>query len=313
MSIYKRKDSDIFWVNISAPGQPRIRRSTGTSDRQEAQRLHDEIKAKSWSAPKLNGKTWGKAVISWTEVEERSESELLSLAKFARHFSDRRLSEVTPESVHKALSFCKTAGTYTRYRTMIAAILNLSGAKVNLLVKKDKKKKARAWITREQWEKLYGYLPVHQRAMALFAVATGLRQSNVLTLTWSRVDFNRRLVWIEAEDTKGDEAIAVPLSDEALEALHSVHGKHKEWVFTFRGKPIKDIKTGFQLACARAGLRGFTWHGLRHTWATWHVQNDTPLGVLKDLGAWSDLRMVMTYAHHTPGHVASFANNTRKK
>ena len=63
----------------------------------------------------------------------------------------------------------------------------------------------------------------------------------------------------------------------------------------------------------KEGYVGFTWHGLRHTWATWHIQNGTPVEVLKDLGGWSDLRMVMNYAHHTPGHLASFANNTRKK
>lgn len=58
---------------------------------------------------------------------------------------------------------------------------------------------------------------------------------------------------------------------------------------------------------------GFTWHGLRHTWATWHVQNGTPLDVLQKLGGWSDLRMVMNYAHHSPGYLAGFANNTRKQ
>jgi integrase len=81
-------------------------------------------------------------------------------------------------------------------------------------------------------------------------------------------------------------------------------------------------KTGFQAACIRAGLghydernkyQGFTWHGLRHTWATWHVQNETPLDVLQKLGGWSDLRMVMNYAHHSPGHLARFANNNLKK
>ena len=60
------------------------------------------------------------------------------------------------------------------------------------------------------------------------------------------------------------------------------------------------------------GYVGFTWHGFRHTWATWHVQNGTPLEVLQKLGGWSDLRMVMTYAHHSPGFLAGYANNARK-
>jgi integrase len=59
--------------------------------------------------------------------------------------------------------------------------------------------------------------------------------------------------------------------------------------------------------------QGFTWHGFRHTWATWHVQNGTPLDVLQKLGGWSDLRMVMNYAHHAPGFAAGFVGNNRKK
>ena len=94
-------------------------------------------------------------------------------------------------------------------------------------------------------------------------------------------------------------------------------------MFTYRGKPFKEVKTGFQAACCRAGVGrfeadagylGFTWHGFRHTWATWHVQNGTPLDVLQKLGGWSDLRMVMNYAQHSAGYLASFAdNNVRKK
>lgn len=325
MSLYKQSDSENWYINIVVPGQPRIRRSTGTSDRREAQRIHDEVKGKTWSAPKLAGKTWGAAVLKWTEVETRSESELLSLKKFAKHFPDRRLADITPEAVDKALSFCNTAGTYMRYRTMIAAILALSGLKLKLHVRKDKKKKPRKWITHEEWDKLYAELPKHQQHMAKFAVETGLRQANVLGLTWDRVDLERKLVWVEAEDMKGGEAHPVPLSEGALNVLQAVQGTHPEFVFTFRGKPIGEIKTAFQAAAVRAGLgkfivseagtsySGFTWHGLRHTWATWHVQAGTPLGVLKELGAWSDMRMVMNYSHFSADHVATFANNAGKK
>ena len=57
----------------------------------------------------------------------------------------------------------------------------------------------------------------------------------------------------------------------------------------------------------------FTWHGFRHTWATWHVQNGTPLGVLQKLGGWADLRMVMNYAKFSADFVAEFVNNVRRK
>lgn len=336
MPLYKQPGSPNWFASIKVPGVPRVRRSTGTADRTEAQRIHDEWKAQLWALKPAEadtlGRSWSEAVEAWLDQEERSESELLSLKKLASRYPDRPLQECTAESFEEALAFCETAGTYTRYRTMVTAILNLAKAKewlqkVPVLAqRKDKKKKPRKWITREQWAKLYAELPPHMKPMAEFAIETGLRQSNVLSLRWSQVDLDRSFVWVEAEETKDDDALPVPLSRRAVEILKNIAAikPHDEFVFTYRGKPVKEVKTAFIAACIRAGLGeyavvekrskyvGFTWHGLRHTWATWHVQNSTPLDVLQKLGGWSDLRMVMNYAHHSPGHLAQFANNAGK-
>lgn len=326
MSLYKQPGSDNWFVNIAVPGHPRVRRSTGTTDRVEAQRIHDEIKASLWSAPKLKGKTWGDAVVHWCKLADRSESDLLSLAKFGRNYKDRALQDVTRENVVAALSFCRKPATFNRYRNTIAAILNAAKAEgwireVPTLPVRAVKAEPREWLTREQWEKLYVQLPPHQRMMATFAIETGLRQANVLGLTWDRVSIERRLVWVESEDMKAKRAVGIPLNDRAVEVLEAVKNVDKVWVFTYRGKPITEIKTAFQAACVRAGVgeivdgkyQGFTWHGFRHTWATWHIQNGTPLDVLQKLGAWNDERMVKNYAHHSPGYLAQFVNNVRKK
>lgn len=126
MSLYKPKGTQFWWVNLSHAGE-RVRRSTGATDRAEAQRVHNEIQTELWRAKPVTGKkTWGEAVLAWCRVRPRSESELLSLRKFAERFRDRPLAEVTADDVDKALSFCESAGTYTRYRTMIAAVLKLA-------------------------------------------------------------------------------------------------------------------------------------------------------------------------------------------
>ena len=57
----------------------------------------------------------------------------------------------------------------------------------------------------------------------------------------------------------------------------------------------------------RAGIDNFRWHDLRHTWASWHVQNGTPLFVLQELGGWESVEMVRRYAHLAADHLAPFA------
>ncbi len=319
MSLYQPKDSTVWWASITLNGE-RVRFSTGEYDRQAALKVHDQRRAAQHDQPKLKGTTWGSAVMKWVGAETRSDSDIQSLAKFGRYYKDRPLSSVTADSIDEALKkFVKSDGTYNRYATTIAALLTLSRLNIKVTRRRDKTAKTRDWLTHEQWKRLRDALPQHQKAMATFAVTTGLRQANVLGLLWEKVDLERKLVWVEAEDAKGGKAIAVPLSKGAVDVLRSAQRANPIWVFTFRGQPVSEIKTAFQAACVRAGVgsidpalgvySGFTWHGLRHTWATWHVQNGTPLEVLQKLGAWADLRMVMRYAHHSPGHLAGYADN----
>jgi integrase len=58
----------------------------------------------------------------------------------------------------------------------------------------------------------------------------------------------------------------------------------------------------------RAGISNFRWHDLRHTWASWHIQQGTPLNVLQELGGWSDPKMVRRYAHWSVEHLVSYAD-----
>ena len=326
MSLKKRPGSPFWWTDFYHAGH-RVRESTGEVDRAAAQKRHNEIQVALWSAvPDTTDATWGKAVDLWLDTAERSSSELQSLAKFAKGYDDRRLSEVTAASLEVALAFCKTPGTYMRYRAMLMAILNMAKKKgwiaalPPVATRRDKKRKARDWITQEQWLVLQAELPKHMRPMATFAIETGLRQDNVLKLRWQQVDLTAKRAWFEASEMKTDAALAVPLNDAAVAVLAAQQGQHDTWVFPYRGKPVSEIKTAWISACVRADVgkivdgryEGFTWHGLRHTWATWHAQNGTPLDVLQKLGGWSDLRMVMNYAHHSPTHLASFAGNNRR-
>jgi len=325
MSLYKQDGSDIWWADINVSGHPRLRRSTGETSRPEAQDIHDSFRAALRKIdPALKGRTWGNAVMLWAQTKERSDAEVASIVHFGRYFPDCKLSAITPELVDKALNkFCKTPETYTRHRARVSAILKISGIDIKLLKRIGAKKKPLDWLTHEQWAVLRLELPPHMRVMADFAIATGLRQANVLNLTWSNVDLKRKLVWIDAVDAKGGRAISVPLSTGALDALNSVQGAHPEFVFTYHGRPVSEIKTAWTSANIRAGTgrmvenargktvyQGFVWHGMRHTWATWHVQAGTPLDVLQKLGGWADYRMVLKYAHHAPGYLAGFVNNT---
>src|SRR5204863_5007254 len=94
--------------------------------------------------------------------------------------------------------------------------------------------------------------------------------------------------------------------------LEQQRGKHRRWVFPYKGHAMENpAQDAYKAAVRAAGLPAqFDWHSLRHTWASWHVQNGTPLAVLMQLGGWASYAMVLRYAHLGVDHTAAWVNNS---
>ena len=239
------------------------------------------------------------------------------------HIGDRYLDEISREAVdaitHQRLKDNVSNATVNRMLEVLRAILRAARddwewvdriPKVRLLP--GPKRRVR-WITREEADRLLKALPDHIAAMARFTLATGLREANVTGLEWSQVDLDARRAWIHADQAKGRRAIAVPLNAEAMVVLREQEGKHPKRVFTFRGRPVSKAGTkAWRAALERTGITNFRWHDLRHTWASWHVQNGTPLHILQELGGWESSDMVRRYAHLSSDHLADYADKLAK-
>lgn len=166
------------------------------------------------------------------------------------------------------------------------------------------------WLSHDEAHRLLQELPPHLKAMAQFTLATGLRESNVTQLRWDQIDMARRTAWIHSDEIKTGKALAVPLNDQSVDVLRQQVGQHQIYVFTYDGHPVtKANNHAWRKALTRAGIKNFRWHDLRHTWASWHVQQGTPLHVLMELGGWSDYQMVLRYAHLGGQHLQQWAEN----
>jgi integrase len=152
--------------------------------------------------------------------------------------------------------------------------------------------------------------------MARFALATGLRESNVRMLRWSQVGLSRAIAWFDPDETKPGRALSVKLNDDATAVLRRRQGDHEIYVFVRTDKqgrkaPVWSCSTkAWYKAVERAGLTGLRWHDLRHTWASWHVQAGTPITHLQEMGGWASYSMVLRYAHLGQSHTAAYANNS---
>jgi len=323
MSLYKRKDSPHWWIKLNRNGR-RVQKSTGTADKRKAQEYHDKLKAKVWDEIRLGVKpehTWNEAVVRWVREKAHKASrndDQMHLRWLHAYLDGVKLPAINRELLdhiqERRISGGVSHSTVNRTMEIVRGILRRSCNEWEWLDRVPKvpmlpePKRRIRWITREEAERLMSELPDHLAAMMRFTLETGLRQRNVTRLEWSQVDLARKCAWIHPDQAKARKAIPVPLTAQALFVLRQQKGKHAQFVFTFRGEPVRWVsgKT-WRDAVKRAGLTDFRWHDLRHTWASWHVQADTPMYVLQELGGWSSAEMVRRYAHLSSEHLAKYA------
>jgi integrase len=316
MSLYKRHDSRIWWAAIRLPDGSRVCRSTGTAKRKEAQEWLDRLRSDLWRVHRLGERptyTWQQAVVRWCEekAHKATAKEDRRMFQWLDQFLAGRLLHTITRDEIQAIGEAKvqqsSRATANRYLALVRAVLRRAAGPWQWIEKapsvtlyREPKRRVR-WLTKEEATRLLAALAPHQRQLARFALATGLRQANVLHLQWSQVDLERRTAWIHADEAKAREAIGVPLNDEAMAILREERGKHPTSVFTYSGRPLKSVNTkSWKKGLKRAGIENFRWHDLRHVWATWHVMAGTTLGELQELGAWKSETMVKRYAHFAP-------------
>ncbi|HBT3381437.1 TPA: site-specific integrase [Klebsiella aerogenes] len=177
------------------------------------------------------------------------------------------------------------------------------------------------WLEHEEAKRLIDECPEPLKSVVKFALATGLRRSNIINLEWQQIDMQRRVAWVNPEDSKSNRAIGVALNDTACKVLRDQIGNHHKWVFVHTRawhrpdssltpairKMRVDDNRAWSSACKRAGIEDFRFHDLRHTWASWLIQSGVPLSVLQEMGGWESIEMVRRYAHLAPNHLTEHA------
>ena len=322
--LYRRKDSPYWWVDVVLPDGRRVCKSTRLKILEDAEEFLVRLKAEAYEAARTGipaEHNWQEAVVQYLEdsVDKRSldddKANLLKLDPYLRglRLRDLNMSALRPFVQDRKQKDGVANGTINRALEIVRRILYLARddwgwitrvPKIRML--KEPKRRVR-FLTEEEADRLMLALPEHLVPVVQFALATGCRMTEILRLEWSRVDFDRRVSWLDPGTTKNGDGRGVPLNRDAILALRGVQGQHKRWCFTYKGKCMEAIGSAWKRSLQRAGIEKFRFHDLRHTWASWHVMNGTSLQELMELGGWKSYEMVLRYAHLAPEHLSTAA------
>jgi integrase len=133
-------------------------------------------------------------------------------------------------------------------------------------------------LSDEEWSKLYQAAKPHLRPVLLTAYQLGQRFSEIVGLTWDRVDIKRGFITLRSLDTKTKTARQVPMTPDVkmtLQRLAKVRTlttatteAAPRHVFTYEGKPLQRVSRSFKTALKDAGISDFRFHDLRHCAST---------------------------------------------
>ncbi len=139
--------------------------------------------------------------------------------------------------------------------------------------------------------------------IALFAVNTGLRQMEILSLEWNQINFKEHYFILDNRNhtTKSKKIRTIPLNITALQTLTDrEQNKKGELVFTIDGNKLKQeyVSKNFKGFVLKANLNSnLNFHSLRHTFASWLVQRGVSIYEVSKLLGHSDIKVTEIYAH----------------
>jgi integrase len=243
---------------------------------------------------------------------ERHEMSYRALKPF---FSEKRLSEITPLLIERYKRTRKEQGrsevTINRELAFLknlftqAMIWGKAAENPVKQVRLFREANARMrFLTEEEEVRLLASCNSQLKPLVITALQTGFRKSELLSLRWTNIDFRNRLIKVEAAYTKTHEARSVPMNQTLTATLKNLKicaaDNPTASVFGYR-----QMTKTFARAVYRAGITNFTFHDLRHTFASRLVMASVDLATVKELMGHKHITMTLRYAHLAPGHKRS--------
>lgn len=286
------KRGDTWHIDKQILGR-RIRQSCSTGSLEEAERFLAKLMEETRQA-KVYGvrpqRTFEQAATKFVLENQHKRSlidDIGRLKNLIRHIGGLPIEKVhigTMQPWIKSRQTEKVAvGTINHGLKIVRRILNLAASewldengltwlktapKIKLLP--DTNKRLPHPLDWDEQDRLFKNLPKHLAQMALFAVNTGCRVSEICNLHW---EWEQKLPKLKtsvfiipgAFVKNGDDRLVV-LNDVALSVVNDLRGKHSTHVFTFRKKPIGHMSNnGWRRAREKAGLPRVRVHDLKHT------------------------------------------------
>lgn len=324
MGLFKRKDSPVWWMSFTYKGR-QYKKSTGTRDKRTAEKIYSILQAKlalhQWTPEleEVQEYTFHDLVeryIPYSLGRHNSESRKYVIRKLDRIFGSYKLLDINAEVIEKfqtqLLKEGLQPGGVNRQVSLLKAMFTKafdwgmipeSHLKEVRKVKPLKGEKTRLrYLTVEECHRLISCCPPWLQDIVIFALNTGMRRGEILSLRWKDVDLKNRIILIPNTNTKTGTKREIPMNETVFRLLSRMVRPMDSEQKVFN--PPARIREPFEKACRKAGIHDFRFHDLRHTFASHLVMSGVDIQTVSKLLGHASLTMTLRYAHLSSAHLA---------
>ena len=327
--IYKRGNT--WYMDFEYNGK-RHRQSLGTRSKQIAELALKDIDVKiarqnlDLAPPeKINFDDFAKKFLKWYEVQNAIKSyedyRNLFTSTIIPYFAKTKLTDITVEKIEtykferiKKISPSTVNKELIALRHLFNKAILWSYLKRNPAKEVDKlrvKEKKFRFLTIEEVNTFLSACSSFMKPIFLTAIHTGLRKSELFRLEWEDIDFERQYVLVsnkEAAHTKNYRNREIPMSSQLVDEFKKLKAEFENGhgqVFRKRdGTPHRgEVRRPLESVIKQTGLKRFTLHDLRHTFASHLIMEGVDLPTVQKLMGHANITTTMIYAHLAPDHL----------
>ena len=320
--VYYRKDRANWWVSYTDASGKRVRERVEAHTRKQAmdaltlirtreERARDlgvrpasEIttadlmaRYKRHQKPRIRPTTFARldGILETIKAHLPERAKAITKSAVAQYI-EKRAETVKPATISKEMSVLKHA-----LKLAVEWELLTENAAAGARLPKLPPGKTR-YLTPGELKAALQTAPEWLRAPMAFAACTGVRRGEMLSLRWMDVDKANRRVYLR--ETKNGALRILPLSDAALTVLGSLPDGPAA-ALVFAGVDAAKLSVYTKRVFERLGIPDASFHTLRHTAASWLVQNGVDLYAVGNLLGHKTARMTQRYAHLSPDYMAT--------
>jgi len=320
------KRGGVWWTCIRYEDK-KVQKSLETDDRRLAQAIEAKIRAeiaegKFFDKPVGQSKTFKDMMEKFMQEhapkvsKNMQKSYASSLKHLAIFLGNSKLSDIKPKLISEYKVLRKNKGikpaTINRELAMLSKAFNLAVKEwewvkdnpVSRVPKEKEDNERDRWLNAEDEKRLLENSLSWLKDIIIFDLNTGLRQDELLSLQWSRVDLFRKIIIIQ--ESKNGKPRTIPLNQIALDILMEKSKRRNlksDLVFLSNMSTKIDrhnLRRAFNIALDKTGIQNFHFHDLRHTFATRLAQRGIDIYKISKLLGHQDIRMTQRYSHHCP-------------